>query len=91
MAWSALASKLPEPHMREVSREELGCHNTADSAWVSIQNTVYDVSKYLTYHPGGQAILLEVAGTDATDKFLEYHSFINHQLILGKFAVGHLV
>jgi cytochrome-b5 reductase len=30
---------------------------------------VYDVTKYLEDHPGGAAVLIEVAGTDATQAF----------------------
>lgn len=30
---------------------------------------VYDVTKYLEDHPGGKAVLLEVAGTNATEAF----------------------
>lgn len=32
---------------------------------------VYDVTKYLDDHPGGKDILLEVAGTNATEAFEE--------------------
>lgn len=32
---------------------------------------VYDVTKYLEDHPGGSAILIEVAGSDATEAFEE--------------------
>jgi cytochrome b involved in lipid metabolism len=39
--------------------------------WIVLHNKVYDITKYLEDHPGGSAILIEVAGTDATEAFEE--------------------
>ncbi|KAK3331461.1 hypothetical protein B0H66DRAFT_636313 [Apodospora peruviana] len=44
-------------------------HNKADDIWLVLHNKVYDVSKYLEDHPGGVAILRDVAGRDATTEF----------------------
>ncbi|KAH6647675.1 NADH-cytochrome b-5 reductase [Truncatella angustata] len=44
-------------------------HNRPDDVWFVIHNKVYDVTKYLEEHPGGSAILQEVAGRDATQEF----------------------
>ena len=38
-----------------------------------IDNNVYDITNFLTNHPGGKAVLLQLAGTDATDYFHELH------------------
>ncbi|KAJ5623792.1 Cytochrome b5 [Penicillium lagena] len=51
--------------------EEVQKHNKLDDAWIVLHNKVYDVTKYLEDHPGGSAILIEVAGTDATEAFEE--------------------
>jgi cytochrome b561 len=37
--------------------------------WLILHNVVYDVTAWLHEHPGGNAILLENAGTDATQAF----------------------
>ena len=51
--------------------EEVRKHNKVDDVWIVLHNKVYNVTKYLEDHPGGDAILMEVAGTDATEAFEE--------------------
>lgn len=43
--------------MRKISLKELGEHHAADSAWLSLNGIVYDVTVYLHFHPGGDIIL----------------------------------
>ncbi|KAJ5992106.1 Cytochrome b5 [Penicillium sp. IBT 35674x] len=49
--------------------EEVQKHNKADDLWIVLHNKIYDITKYIEDHPGGSAILIEVAGTDATEVF----------------------
>lgn len=44
-------------------------HNTSDSAWIIINNNVYDITQFLDTHPGGDEIILEMTGNDATQDF----------------------
>lgn len=57
--------------------------NTEDSTWFIIDSKVYDVSDFLDAHPGGEAVLRQVAGTDATDAFYNLH---RHEVLTGKYA-----
>ncbi|KAG5647415.1 hypothetical protein DXG03_000486 [Asterophora parasitica] len=43
--------------------------------WVIIDDSVYDLSKFLALHPGGRSVLLDVAvaGKDATKAFYSLH------------------
>lgn len=43
--------------MRKISAEELAYHTNKDSAWLSLNGIVYDVSVYIHHHPGGDIIL----------------------------------
>ncbi|KAE8331433.1 FMN-dependent dehydrogenase-domain-containing protein [Aspergillus sergii] len=49
--------------------EEVAQHNTRDSCWVIIRGYVYDVTDFLSEHPGGTAVILRFAGQDATVEY----------------------
>ena len=50
------------------TRAEIRKHKSRDDCWLIVENGVYDVSKYVAIHPGGDAILSR-AGEDATEGF----------------------
>ncbi|OCK80169.1 putative mitochondrial cytochrome b2 [Lepidopterella palustris CBS 459.81] len=52
---------------------EVSKHNTAESCWVILYNNVYDVTSFLPEHPGGSKIILQLAGTDATEEYDPIH------------------
>ncbi len=53
-----------------IESAELASANTAQKCWVLVNGKVYDVTKYLQDHPGGDQILLKHSGTkDATKGF----------------------
>ena len=47
----------PASEMRKISLQELSEHSKPESAWLSLGGTVYDVTTYYHYHPGGEIIL----------------------------------
>lgn len=67
------ARRSPEAHQagRYLDRlSQQGLVSILDCALVPILIcTVYDVTKYLEDHPGGKEVLIEVAGTNATEAF----------------------
>ncbi|KAL6800280.1 FMN-dependent dehydrogenase domain-containing protein [Trichoderma sp. SZMC 28012] len=52
---------------------EVAKHNTADSCWVILYGQVYDVTDFLSSHPGGAKVILQLAGKDATEDFDPIH------------------
>lgn len=48
-------------------------HTSKDSCWVILYGNVYDVTDFLTEHPGGSKIILKLAGKDATEEYDPIH------------------
>lgn len=56
-----------------VTIEELAKHNSKEDLWLAVDGKVYNCTQFQNRHPAGAAILLKVAGTDATQQFLKFH------------------
>lgn len=54
---------------------EIRKHNTADSAWLVVGSDIYDVTDYISQHPGGKTSILKKSGGafDCTEDF-QFHS-----------------
>lgn len=55
------------------SREEVRSHTSDESLWCIIDSTVYDLTDFVDAHPGGETVLRQVAGQDATTAFYNLH------------------
>ncbi|KAK1995749.1 acyl-CoA dehydrogenase [Colletotrichum falcatum] len=55
------------------TRDEVAKNNTEDSLWCIIDSKVYDLTDFVDGHPGGEAVLRQVAGRDATADFYNLH------------------
>ena len=44
----------------EYSREEVSKHNNSKSCWIIINDSVYDITEFLSLHPGGKMILISI-------------------------------
>jgi cytochrome b involved in lipid metabolism len=53
---------------RIISLAELSLHRKRQSCWLAINGEVYDVTRYITKHPGANTIL-KGAGIDSTQLF----------------------
>ncbi|KAI8218539.1 Cytochrome b5-like reductase apf12 [Colletotrichum sp. SAR 10_86] len=73
--------------------KEKKAHNSVKSCWIAIGGTVYDMTPFLAFHPGGPKTLLESAGTIADERFAETHGGPHAQEIRGyleRHAIGRL-
>ena len=82
--------------MRKISPQELAEHKTLNSAWLSLNGVVYDVTVYINYHPGGQ-IMLQGCGKECSDLFSkndynldQHHPWVNAKYLLEKYKLGFL-
>lgn len=70
--------------------DEVKQHNSTDDTWIVYNGQVYDVSSYLDEHPGGEEVIADCAGTDATEAFDDIgHSDDAHD-ILKTLLIGRL-
>ncbi|EDW77059.1 uncharacterized protein Dwil_GK22167 [Drosophila willistoni] len=73
-----------------VTRNELALHNKVNDAWMAIRGKVFNVTRYIDFHPGGVDEIMRGAGRDATKLFDEVHAWVNYPQLLGKCYVGPL-
>ncbi|KAJ7129178.1 cytochrome b5-like heme/steroid binding domain-containing protein [Mycena epipterygia] len=52
-----------------VTLAELRANNTRDNLWILVHGKVYNVTKFLDEHPGGDEVILAEQGQDATEAF----------------------
>ena len=57
--------------MERFSWEEIGNHNLEDDAWVVVNGSVFDVTKFASIHPGGREFILQYAGQDVTEMMIQ--------------------
>ena len=49
--------------------EEVANHDSIDDCWLAIDNSVYDVTEFISIHPGGADKIIPLCGQDATTAF----------------------
>jgi len=70
--------------------EEVKIHNSVKSSWVIIHNKVYDITKFLEDHPGGEEVLLEQAGQDSSESFEDVGHSSDARDMLNDYYIGDL-
>ena len=90
--------------MQEYSSDEIATHKTDKDCWVILdascdpshddtvpqKKLVYDLSSFLDDHPGGPAIIMDLAGQDVTDEFEDIGHSMDARKLLAPFIVGTL-
>lgn len=91
LEWYSYAESIqPVVPRRAITREEVLLHCTVADCWCIIERRVYNLTPYLSFHPGGIKPLRPVFGKDATALFLQTHSWVNYEKLLEKMFVGYL-
>ncbi|KAK4048726.1 hypothetical protein OIO90_005719 [Microbotryomycetes sp. JL221] len=69
----------------------LAQHKSKDDCWQAYGGKVYDVTRFLPYHPGGVPQMMRAAGKDGTELFMKTHAWVNVDMMLEKCLIGFLV
>ncbi|XP_069699979.1 cytochrome b5 reductase 4 isoform X2 [Periplaneta americana] len=77
--------------LQDVTPEQLAAHGKGTDAWIAIRGSVYNVTHYMDFHPGGKEELMRGVGKDGTDLFNQIHPWVNYESLLQKCRVGRLV
>ncbi|KAL6497889.1 hypothetical protein OROHE_026916 [Orobanche hederae] len=67
---------------------EVSEHNTSKDCWLVINGKVYNVTKFLEDHPGGDEVLVSSTGKDATDDFEDVGHSATAKAMMEEFYVG---
>ncbi|KAI9168026.1 putative cytochrome b5 [Paramyrothecium foliicola] len=75
------------------TRAQVSEKSNTEAAFIIIDQKVYDITNYFENHPGGDDILVEVLGQDASEAFHEVgHSKEAHEqlrnLLVGELEAG---
>lgn len=72
--------------------QQVGIHNVDADCWTIVNNKVYNVTSYLTLHPGGQAAINSLCGIDGSSLFNGKHTDnVNANNALAGLYVGDLI
>lgn len=77
--------------MVELTAAEVAKHKSRNNLWCTIGGKVYDVTKFVDEHPGGEEVLLEHAGADATEAFEDVGHSESARVLLEDYLLGPLV
>lgn len=72
------------------TRAEIAQDSSPTKPLIIINNSVYDVTSFLNEHPGGEEVLLEQAGKDATEQFEDVGHSTDAREMMNKYKVGEL-
>lgn len=78
----------PRTFPLRVSKEILKQHNKEDDCWTVLGGKVYNITRYISFHPGGVQEIMKCAGRDGTLLFQKYHAWVNYERMLDKCLIG---
>eukprot|EP01094_Clydonella_sp_ATCC50884_P026688 TRINITY_DN7411_c0_g1_i1.p1 TRINITY_DN7411_c0_g1~~TRINITY_DN7411_c0_g1_i1.p1 ORF type:complete len:142 (-),score=63.21 TRINITY_DN7411_c0_g1_i1:48-473(-) len=60
---------MAEKQEKVFTEEEVAKHNSPDDLWLVVHDKVYDCTSFMDEHPGGDQVLIDLAGQDGTVDF----------------------
>jgi hypothetical protein len=62
-----------QSHSSGYTMTRVKSNDTAASCWTVVSGNVYDLTKWISQHPGGEGAIKSLCGTDGTQEFLAMH------------------
>ncbi|EEP76313.1 conserved hypothetical protein [Uncinocarpus reesii 1704] len=75
---------------KEFTLQEVAAHDSKKDLYLIVDEKVYDISSFVDEHPGGEEVLLDVGGQDATEAFEDVGHSDEAREILEGLLVGKL-
>merc|ERR1719245_443601 len=79
--------RIDEAHFRAY----MGSENETGETFVEIDSIAYNVSDFLSKHPGGEAALRKYAGRDASEAFHQARHSMRAKMMMQKYCVGPII
>lgn len=73
-----------------ITLQEMKEHKNSKSLWIAIHDSVYDVTKFIDEHPGGEEVLLEQGGGYATEAFEDVGHSTDARELMKDYFIGEL-
>ncbi|KAK3051718.1 hypothetical protein LTR09_007018 [Extremus antarcticus] len=75
---------------KELTYSDVAEHTSKKDLYVVIHDKVYDTSSFVDEHPGGEEVMLDVGGQDATEAFEDVGHSDEAREILNGMLIGNL-
>ncbi|GAB0090215.1 cytochrome b5 [Sergentomyia squamirostris] len=75
---------------KKFTMDEVKANYHKKSLWVVINKSVYDLTKFQNEHPGGEDILRDMAGKDASEEFEDIGHSSTARNQMTKYKIGEL-
>ncbi len=79
---------------KSYTSSEVSSHKSKNDCWLIIERKVYDVTKFIPDHPGGEQQIVPYCGQDATDAFATKGGQGSHSQtandLLSQYFIGNL-
>ncbi|MDD5165230.1 MAG: cytochrome b5-like heme/steroid binding domain-containing protein [Candidatus Pacebacteria bacterium] len=59
--------------LKKYTLAHVAAHNTETSCWTTINGDVYDITSWISQHPGGKQAIIGLCGIDGSDAFNGQH------------------
>lgn len=76
--------------MKVYSLKEVEEHAGDKDVWIVIHDRVYNVTKFLDEHPGGEEVLKDMAGKVATENFEDVGHSTDARELMKQYQIGEL-